>query len=761
MVTMVHGTRIRSTYQRRILDWLADGGGTVTEVSQALALRVPHTSAALKKLRDSGYVVRDDQNLRGSRYRLTSQGVARLESDGLARMGELVRWPPPPGAAGIVLAREGSMLLLGYASKTAGPLLGLPERPMNEESGVVEYSSGNGGESGTWRWAVQRGEGPVWWELDSKRRAQAPNEPSPMTLTAWMERPKVMGIVRARILDESKPWPLGVGSWFSALPDGLWPELPPALRDGDLIIGRAGNSGPQVRPRGGVHARLGRRVDRSQIIRTTSANAFTIADGDLLSKDQTPLPKELLRHWLKLIHPRLGQDSIEERYNRLLSDITSFSSNALTRRVLNDFPGRKWVDVCGDFIDTRSVSQRGGEAIVRYALAEVQKSIVLDWRWPMKEDLLSQFTSDSRCRVVICESADLGLPFILTSVEGNGKFNLEMPRRLLLPIRVDRDISAPNNWIPPASPSELIRGEQTQVNDATSELEAIWQSTQLAVGDEQWADRHENNYPLASWIATPDSYHASRWRRIGGMLDPIWAELADLDMFDNNSLCEMALVNDDALSKLVKRFRSNPLQMLSADTSHPAIATAILLSREWMEQEIDVASAWLSQPLRLGEVLRKNWNNNDVEILATACPQHLLLLQNTQFSRDEILAIMEDVHYSLWLENSSSWLPTCLASSIGRTALSMIDLPWPAILYQQGLTSEDLVLVHHMPDGVGKDALMDVLEGISAAEEGRNPPCGRTHPLAGWLFQKQVPSLSAASDFNPDVHLALHRRLQQ
>lgn len=91
----------------------------------------------------------------------------------------------------------------------------------------------------------------------------------------------------------------------------------------------------------------------------------------------------------------------------------------------------------------------------------------------------------------------------------------------------------------------------------------------------------------------------------------------------------------------------------------------------------------------------------------------------------------------------------------------MIDLPWPAILYQQGLTSEDLVLVHHMPDGVGKDALMDVLEGISAAEEGRNPPCGRTHPLAGWLFQKQVPSLSAASDFNPDVHLALHRRLQQ
>ena len=48
-------------------------------------------------------------------------------------MSELVRWPPPPGAAGIVLGREGSMLLLGYASQPAGPLLGLPERPMDEE----------------------------------------------------------------------------------------------------------------------------------------------------------------------------------------------------------------------------------------------------------------------------------------------------------------------------------------------------------------------------------------------------------------------------------------------------------------------------------------------------------------------------------------------------------------------------------------------------------------------------------------------------
>ena len=97
---MVRSSRIRSTYQRRVLDWLADGGGTVTEVSQALLIRVPHASAALKQLRESGDVVRDDASLRGSRYRLSSKGLNRLEADGLARLNELVRWPPPPGAAG-------------------------------------------------------------------------------------------------------------------------------------------------------------------------------------------------------------------------------------------------------------------------------------------------------------------------------------------------------------------------------------------------------------------------------------------------------------------------------------------------------------------------------------------------------------------------------------------------------------------------------------------------------------------------------------
>ena len=132
-VIMVRSVRIRSNYQRRILDWLSDGGGTVTEVSENLGILVPHVSATLKKLRETGDVVRDDQNLRGSKYRISSKGLDRIESDNIRRLVELVQWPPPPGAAGIVLSRDGPMLILGYVTKPHGPLLVyLPARWMKK-----------------------------------------------------------------------------------------------------------------------------------------------------------------------------------------------------------------------------------------------------------------------------------------------------------------------------------------------------------------------------------------------------------------------------------------------------------------------------------------------------------------------------------------------------------------------------------------------------------------------------------------------------
>ena len=122
---------------------------------------------------------------------------------------------------------------------------------------------------------------------------------------------------------------------------------------------------------------------------------------------------------------------------------------------------------------------------------------------------------------------------------------------------------------------------------------------------------------------------------------------------------------------------------------------------------------------------------------------------------------MEDVHFSLWDSKATLWLSVCLSSTMGRAAISILELPWPAILCSQEIKSEDLVLVHHMPEGVGKDSLLDVLEGITAAEQGLNPPVGRTHPFAGWLFKQTVPLIPLETEYNLDIHLELHRRFQQ
>ena len=105
-----------------------------------------------------------------------------------------------------------------------------------------------------------------------------------------------------------------------------------------------GNSGPIVSPQGGIHAVLGRRIDRSAIANNVSDNSLLIIDGDLIGNTATELPIEILRSWLRLVHPRLSESSLNEKFERLVLDIESGISNSLTRKVLTDFPGRKWSD---------------------------------------------------------------------------------------------------------------------------------------------------------------------------------------------------------------------------------------------------------------------------------------------------------------------------------------------------------------------------------------------------------------------------------
>ena len=759
LVTMATPKRIRSNYQRKVLDWLSDGGGTVSDVARALNLRMPHASSALKKLRESGDVVRDEENIRGSFYRVTSQGISRIESDELHRLLTSVEWPPPPGAAGIVLSRDDSMLLLGYASQPAGPLLGLPDKPIDIENEGVKISSGKEGAGRHWVWAVQRNEEPTWWDIETRRKTDAPDKTSSQTLSAWMERPKVIGIVKARLLDNSDSWPLGVGSWFEEMPAGYWPDLPKVLTEGELSIGKAGNSGPKVSPRGPIQARIGKRTDKSALLESLPTNTLKIVDAAIAGVESQPLPYEILRHWLKLVHPRLNEKNLNSRFMKLKKELGKIS-NSNTRKVLNDFPGKEWTESNSNFLDTTSITSRGAIAIVEYALKEYDSPIALDWRWAADDVLLKRFVNDTKGKLLICDNTITQARFILTPLKEDGKFELNTTNRLRIPISMGAKISAPYDWVAPKSPSELVRGSNLTAKDVDDEKDALWQAVSLSSGDDKWADKHESRFPLAAWIASSRDSHRSRWRRIGHMLNPEWASLADNSAFDDEDISELAILQNDALNELINRIRNNPLIIRSLDTDNPAVATAILLSEEWLDGEYDVVDTWVNQPIRSDEVLKKNWNTTNISKLVEVSRHHKLLLNNEPLSRSDMLAIMEDVNYSLWAHKAKNWLVSCLASNVGRTALSTLDLPWPVILYRSDVTSEDLNLVYHMPDGIGTDSLLDSIEGLQAFENGKTPPIGRTHPYAGWLFQDKIPTIPLECDSNLEIHIALHRRIQ-
>jgi len=140
--------RIRSGYQRRILDWLSDGGGTVSDISEQLELRMPHVSLALRQLRESGDVVREDQSgIRGAVHRMTSSGFERLQQDSLHRIKKYVKQIPSDGEI-ILLSRDDSALLLGYVNEPSSPLIELPEDGNMLDSPLNGSSNGNRG--GRW-----------------------------------------------------------------------------------------------------------------------------------------------------------------------------------------------------------------------------------------------------------------------------------------------------------------------------------------------------------------------------------------------------------------------------------------------------------------------------------------------------------------------------------------------------------------------------------------------------------------------------------
>ena len=301
--------RIRSGYQRRILDWLADGGGTVSDISEQLKLRMPHVSLALRQLRDSGDVVREDQSgIRGAVHRLTTAGIERLQQDSLHRIKKYVKEIPVSGEI-ILLSRDDSTLLLGYVNEPPSPLIHLPEEANLFDSAPSNDSNGNDGG----RWAVARGNGIIWYDIDSLQRVEPPVKTDAGTLVDWSQQIRKIGLVSARLLDNSIIWNITEGTWLKSPSNNS--QLPPVLGNGEYILGHAPGD-IEISPPLGIHGHLSSTILRSLTLSSLSQDAIVI--GELRENESIRLlPLAILREWLIRRHPRIDLNRLNVKWKLL------------------------------------------------------------------------------------------------------------------------------------------------------------------------------------------------------------------------------------------------------------------------------------------------------------------------------------------------------------------------------------------------------------------------------------------------------------
>ena len=135
---------MRSAAQRQILAWLRHGPSTVSEIAQRFGMRMPHASLACRRLREAGYVSRDERGgLRNAPIYLSREGHQRLREDAVGKMmqhADVLR----AQSANIVLQADDTNVLLAYTEPPRSSFVFVPEEaPFNPSP-----SSGNRG--GVW-----------------------------------------------------------------------------------------------------------------------------------------------------------------------------------------------------------------------------------------------------------------------------------------------------------------------------------------------------------------------------------------------------------------------------------------------------------------------------------------------------------------------------------------------------------------------------------------------------------------------------------
>ena len=606
--------KIRSRNKRRILRYLAERSSTVSEVANATGIRVPHASAEIRRLRNDTLLDSDmPSGSRGGRLYLTENGWEALKSDELAMASE-AKTISMEERGYCILFRDGPNLLLGLTGLPDSPLLPIPDRPP-EKLGGGGFSSGT--EGVPWSWAVFTERSPRWVDLSTNEFKSAPPVYDREKIETFSESKSIIGIIRARLLDEERPIAIAPGEWFSTPDHRPKPPLPEnSMHRGSWTLANCHEMSPDIRPSSTIVAVVSEKLPRTMLLKAAKSGSLIIADLTGFESNSDRLPLESLDHWISIAHPRLSEAERNRRCQALKDRISGTrrarTEDSTWRRFRQDWGNSEFSSSSNNprLLDTRGLGKAASESLTRWALSNDENPpLVIDVPDNISKDLANSITSNSNVRMVLIgrnlepfsgmDSLRIDhlrpLPWmVLSTKEGR-----EVPIRIVDPILHSPD----THQIP------LLKEKDSYI---ANELEALVSSiddkeyqsmvrsaiSQYPEGNEDWANRMEARYPVAAWIASPPRSRWPRWQRLSSRLNPEWLIILDFDHLPLEGLSEIADVAPQPVldvfsvefTRLLRTDQNTALK--SRPTIDPRNATP---GSSWVASQLLANSAWLPE----------------------------------------------------------------------------------------------------------------------------------------------------------------------
>ena len=333
---------------------------------------------------------------------------------------------------------------------------------------------------------------------------------------------------------------------------------------------------------------------------------------------------------MEIAHPRLRSTERIDRL-RILREALTTPDQSRQRRKVDDTTWRRfqkhWGDARwstspvsnGDWIDTSSLSNQAEKSLIEWSLSQSEFDFVIEVR-SSNQSIFRSSRLPTNVRLIL--SPHWAKPPTANCIEPHPVLP-SMWSRLsildgptipvnLLPATSTETLSDEIIWDAPKNATEVESAKQTlggipdgspipKLQSDESEdrlLRAAGLSYPL--GDSEWANSMEQEFPLVAWIASTPAERWPRWERIGSMLGDDWIGLMKSEDIPDEALSKAAM---DAPSvwyhRLVEDVRSRI--RVNSELAHSLRHSSELApstEAAWVAHILLSEIAWLSPELQ-------------------------------------------------------------------------------------------------------------------------------------------------------------------